>query len=116
MSAVMTGIKPATPKEFEVPDFVLETIERHLEAHEGLPTKELVERICMDPEVVCRRMSVIRYFLVESPLEARDLGSLVMRVAGNQSDARSVFNQTSALRKYRLLHADEHPVRWEARV
>jgi len=112
----MAGIKPAKPKEFEVPDFVLETIDRHLETHEGLPTKELVARVCKDPEVVCRRMAVLRYFLVESPLEARDLGPLVMEVAGNKSDARSVFNQTRQLRQYRLLHADENPVRWEARV
>jgi hypothetical protein len=56
-----------------------EAMERHLEGLKGLPTVEIVEAICEEPVAVSQQEAVLKYFLVESPLRAKDLGSLLCR-------------------------------------
>jgi hypothetical protein len=79
MSAVMEATaRPVTRGDDGTPSDLLKVINRHLEGHEGLPTLEIITAICKDPAVVFRVSQVLRYFIIQSPLRPRDLGTLYM--------------------------------------
>jgi hypothetical protein len=111
MSAVMevvdtrstTAVSAATPRKLQ------EVIDRHLEGHEGLPTPELVATICKDPQVSFQQAAVLKYFLLESPLRARDLGTLLCGIGQNR--AAQLCKEVAQLREKRL--ARGKLPRWE---
>ena len=86
-----------------------EVIERHLEGHVGLPTPEIVAAICNEYAANSHKEKVLRYFLLESPLRARDLGVLLCGIGRNH--AKQVCQDVARMRERRLARG-KHP-RWE---
>lgn len=111
MSAVLEVASPrlATATSAATPRKLQEVIDRHLEGHEGLPTPELVATICKDPEVSFQQAAVLKYFLLESPLRARDLGTLLCGIGQNR--AKQLCTEVVQLRARRLARGKKP--RWE---
>ena len=86
-----------------------EAIERHLEGLDGPPTREIVAAICADPAATFHQEAVLRYFLLESPLRPRDLGTLLCNVARNRS---ALICRDTANTRERRLDEGIRP-RWE---
>jgi hypothetical protein len=86
-----------------------EVVDRHLKGLDGLPTPEFVAAICKEFSSNSQKEKVLKFFLLESPLRARDLGVLLCGIGQNR--ARQICKEATDLREHRL--ARGKPFLWE---
>lgn len=111
MSAVMekAGTRPTTVGKVAMLPELREVVERHLEGLVGLPTPEIVAAICKETEAMSHKDKVLKYFLLESPLRARDLGTLLCGIGQNR--ATQLCQEVAHIRERRLVLGKKP--RWE---
>ncbi|HEY8886032.1 MAG TPA: hypothetical protein VIM31_00840 [Candidatus Microsaccharimonas sp.] len=68
-----------------MPHEVREVIEHHLKGLEGFPTPEIVTAICEEFATNSHKEKVLKFFLLESPLRARDLGATLCVIGQNRA-------------------------------
>lgn len=101
MSAVTEVVnRPSMRSDDGIPPDLLKVINRHLKGHEGLPTPEIVEAICKKFSSDSDKVEVLKFFLLESPLRARDLGALLRSIG--QDRAKQLCQEVARIRVHRL--------------
>ena len=68
-----------------LPPEVQEVIEREIAHIDGPPTKETIETLCKELIINAYRERVLRYFLMESPLNLQDLRPLVLMIGAKRA-------------------------------
>lgn len=111
MSAVMesVGTRPTASTKAAMPPALKVVVERHLEGLVGLPTPEIVAAICKDPAASSHKEKVLKYFLIESPLRAEDLGTLLCGIG--QNSAKLLCQKAATERNKRFVRGKKP--RWE---
>ena len=82
-----------------LPSEVQDLIERHVGA---FPTRESIEKICKDRLIGSYKEQVLRFFLMESPLNLDDLRPLTKAIGFAR--AARICQGVAKLRKHREMH------------